>query len=79
MTTTTINTNSTTANNTAVVVGLCAGRHSLPVSDYVFDKEVNPTDLAAMRRVAVRKLKALFEGRFESRMVNAGGMGDDTL
>lgn len=65
--------------NNAVIVGLCAGRHSLPVSDYVFDTEVNPVDLTAMRRVAVRKLEALFDGRFESRMVNAGGMGDEVM
>ena len=66
-------------NNNAVIVGLCAGRHSLPVSDYVFDTEVNPTDLTAMRRVAARKLEVLFEGHFESRMVNAGGMGDEVM
>lgn len=29
--------------------GLCAGRHELPVAEYVFEKPLDPTDFAAMR------------------------------
>lgn len=32
--------------------GLCAGRHELPVAEYIYDKPVDPTDFAAMREQA---------------------------
>lgn len=32
--------------------GLCAGRHELPVAEYVFEKPLDPTDFAAMREQA---------------------------
>ena len=32
--------------------GLCAGRHALPVAEYVFEKSLDPTDFAAMREQA---------------------------
>jgi hypothetical protein len=34
----------------AVVVGLCAGRHDMPVSDFIFPQVVDPTDFRAMSR-----------------------------
>lgn len=33
-------------------VGLCAGRHPLPVEEYIFPAELNPTDFDTMRRIA---------------------------
>lgn len=32
--------------------GLCAGRHALPVAEYIFEKPLDPTDFAAMREQA---------------------------
>ena len=32
----------------AVVVGLCAGRHDMPVGEFIFPTEVDPTDFRAM-------------------------------
>lgn len=34
----------------AVVVGLCAGRHDMPVSDFIFPQVVDPTDFRGMSR-----------------------------
>lgn len=34
----------------AVVVGLCAGRHDMPVGEFIFPTEVDPTDFRAMSR-----------------------------
>ena len=34
------------------VVGLCAGRHDIPVEGYIFDMEINPTDTKAIEKVA---------------------------
>ena len=34
----------------AVVVGLCAGRHDMPVDEFIFPQEVEPTDFRAMSR-----------------------------
>lgn len=32
----------------AVIVGLCAGRHDMPVGEFIFPTEVDPTDFRAM-------------------------------
>lgn len=34
----------------AIVVGLCAGRHDMPVGEFIFPTEVDPTDFRAMSR-----------------------------
>ena len=34
------------------VVGLCAGRHDLPVEGYIFNREIDPTDTKAIEKVA---------------------------
>lgn len=31
-------------------MGLCQGRHEIPVTGYIFEKDVNPTDLEGMNR-----------------------------
>lgn len=36
--------------NKPVIVGLCKGRHELPVEGYIFEENVNPLDFVAMRR-----------------------------
>lgn len=33
-------------------VGLCPGRHALPVEDYIFPESVDPTDLDGLNRLA---------------------------
>lgn len=37
----------------AVVVGLCAGRHDMPVEQFIFPYEVDPTDFEGMKSVAL--------------------------
>lgn len=32
--------------------GLCKGRHSVPVTDYIFPEEIDPTDFDGMTRMA---------------------------
>lgn len=39
------------------VLGLCAGRHELPVSGYVFGNIVDPTDLQGMMNTAHESLQ----------------------
>lgn len=40
------------------IVGLCAGRHNLPVSNYIFDEINDPTDFAGMRKTAAQWVDA---------------------
>lgn len=44
-----VNTNSS---NTPVVVGLCAARHAMPVTEFIFPEVVNPTDFDGMDKIA---------------------------
>lgn len=44
-----------------LVIGLCKGRHELPVDDYVFETIVDPTDYDWMRSYA----EAVLDDRFE--------------
>lgn len=37
----------------AVVVGLCAGRHVMPVGEFIFPTEVDPTDFSVMSQTVV--------------------------
>ena len=37
-----------------VVVGLCAGRHPLPVTEFIYTEAVNPVDFDGLRAVAVK-------------------------
>jgi hypothetical protein len=41
-------------------LGLCAGRHDMPVDGYIFEDAVNPTDVIALEDKAIKRLKALF-------------------
>ena len=50
-TSTTIDT-STTSINAPVIVGLCAGRHVMPVTDFIYSETVYPTDFSGMEKVA---------------------------
>ena len=36
--------------NCKMVLGLCQGRHDIPVEGYIFPKEVNPLDLKGMEK-----------------------------
>ena len=38
------------SSNTPVVVGLCAARHALPVTEFIFPEVVNPTDFDGMEK-----------------------------
>lgn len=42
-----------------LVVGLCKGRHSMPVSYYIFENEVNPLDLDKLNNIAFTRLNNL--------------------
>ena len=35
-----------------VVVGLCAGRHPLPVTEFIYPEAVNPLDFDGLREIA---------------------------
>lgn len=37
-----------------IKVGVCKGRHEMPCSDYVFEKIEDPTDVNAMREIAIK-------------------------
>lgn len=37
-----------------IIVGLCAARHPLPVTEYIYPETVNPLDFDGLREVAVR-------------------------
>lgn len=38
------------------VMGLCAGRHEIPVREYIFSNELDPLDLMGMEQQAKSKL-----------------------
>ena len=38
------------SSNTPVVVGLCAARHAMPVTELIFPEVVNPTDFDGMEK-----------------------------
>lgn len=38
--------------------GVCAGRHTMPVEEYIFGEEINPTDYAGMYASAWEKIPA---------------------
>ena len=40
------------SSNAPVVVGLCAARHAMPVTEFIFPEVVNPTDFDGMEKVA---------------------------
>ena len=40
------------SSNAPVVVGLCAGRHVMPVTDFIYSETVDPTDFSGMEKVA---------------------------
>ena len=42
-------------------VGVCKGRHEMPVENYVFDFIEDPTDVNAMREVAIKYFFRLWE------------------
>lgn len=42
----------------AVVVGLCAGRHDMPVKEFIFPQVVDPTDFEGMKSVAMDFIKS---------------------
>lgn len=48
MTTTTSTNNSSI--NAPVVVGLCAARHAMPVTEYIYPESVDPTDFSGMEK-----------------------------
>lgn len=52
MTTTTTTNSSTTNTNAPVTVGLCAARHAMPVTEFIFPETVNPTDFDGMEKTA---------------------------
>lgn len=33
------------------VIGLCAGRHDVPVGEFIFNGEINPVDFAGMDKI----------------------------
>lgn len=37
----------------SIFLGVCAGRHNLPVDDFVFDKIVDPTNVKALEEKAL--------------------------
>lgn len=44
-----VNTNSS---NAPVIAGLCASRHPMPVTEYIYPESVNPTDFDGMEKTA---------------------------
>lgn len=40
------------SSNAPVVVGLCAARHAMPVTEYIYPESVDPTDFSGMEKVA---------------------------
>lgn len=43
-----------------IILGLCKGRHEMPVEDYIFEQEINPTDVSGITDVAYSKLRELY-------------------
>lgn len=56
----------------AVVVGLCAGRHDMPVSDFIFPQVVDPTDFRGMEFVVGDFIKSRV-GIHEETQSDTGG------
>lgn len=50
--TTSTNTTIDSSINAPVVVGLCAARHAMPVTDFIYSETVDPTDFSGMEKVA---------------------------
>ena len=48
--TTSTSTSTSTSTNTPVIVGLCASRHPMPVTEFIFPEVVNPTDFDGMEK-----------------------------
>ena len=38
--------------NAPVIVGLCAARHPMPVTEYIYPESVDPTDFSGMEKTA---------------------------
>lgn len=57
----------------AVVVGLCAGRHDMPVGEFIFPTEVDPTDFRAMSRT----VDAFLDNRVGTHLSNYGTRFND--
>lgn len=57
----------------AVVVGLCAGRHDMPVGEFIFSTEVDPTDFRAMSRT----VDAFLDARVGTHLSNYGTRFND--
>lgn len=44
-----------------LIVGLCKGRHNLPVDKYIYENELNPLDLEKLNDVALYQLNKILE------------------
>ena len=40
----------TTSTSAPVIVGLCASRHPMPVTEYIYPESVDPTDFSGMEK-----------------------------
>lgn len=59
--------------NNAVVVGLCAGRHDMPVDEFIFPMEVDPTDFEGMQHT----VDAFLDNRVGTHLSNYGTRFND--
>lgn len=57
----------------AVVVGLCAGRHDMPVGEFIFPTEVDPTDFEGMQHT----VDAFLDTRVGTHLSNYGTRFND--
>ena len=57
----------------AVIVGLCAGRLDMPVGEFIFPTEVDPTDFRAMSRT----VDAFLDARVGTHLSNYGTRFND--
>lgn len=57
----------------AVVVGLCAGRHDMPVGEFIFPTEVDPTDFEGMQHT----VDAFLDNRVGTHLSNYGTRFND--
>lgn len=48
-----------------IKLGLCRGRHELPVKDYIYENEIDPLDLDKLENTAFNKLKDYDSGKLE--------------
>ena len=46
------NNTNTNSINAPVIVGLCASRHPMPVTEYIYPESVDPTDFSGMEKTA---------------------------